>query len=1127
MKHKNYLLLILLFIGSISHSQNIPSYLPNNGLVAWWPFNGNANDESGNGNHGTVNGATLTTDKNGYQNSAFQFDGNDCINIPNVVSSNSFSISIWLNSNDLSTGQQLIYYQGSREWELSNFNLNNGLKYLSGGVKLSDGLHYVNPGAYINNNSWYHCVLTYSQGNKVKIYINSQLVDSSSLTPNLSFFTGSATFSSIGAYNRDSRYFKGILDDIAIYNRVITSSEIIAMYTGVNPCLNFSSNFILQDTINACGDSRILFLNKSFDSYLWSTGSNNSQIEANNSGWFSCKVTSGSCFGTDSVFVSLLNVKIEKIDTIILKGDNINLSVSNSKVICRTAQEGNQISFSLPQGAVFSKINFASYGTPNGSCGNFSIGSCHSNLSKAIVENYLIGKSNAIIPATNSVFGDPCYGTYKRLYVEATYKQDNISYFWSTGDTTQSISVTPNTTTTYYCIVSNGISSCTDSVTIYVKNQILSSSDANGTISPSGNTSVNYDGTQTYTFTPNPGYWIDSVIVNGIQVPTASSYTFKNLTSDQSIRVTYRSLAAALAAANICSNDTLISTVNLPAISNVRATSYYSNIFLFNQNNTSNALKYNVNDRKYTTIANKPSPCIDCGVAEANSKVYCFNTNGTTQAYDIASNTWQNQANQTSTSTSGIYAASINNKIYVLGYNNNQNTFYQYNPQTNSYTALVNPTINASQSRLVAFNNMLYKIGGTDNNNQPTSSVEVYNQSNNTWTVMPDLPEALTQVGATKYDNKLYVFGGKQNSNTNSNKVYVFDFTSNTWYAESNTQNSNRTNIEANTANNMVFLFGGADTTNTQTNQAQRYFCKDQLCNCKWAEFVCAGLSSDVPCNTLSPSIQTLQQDTTANEGNLYNGTASNNVTVTLNYTGANGASYNARTINSTGVTGLTATLATGTLNNGNGMLVLTISGTPDTAGTASFSITIGGKTFVYTREIKNLTVGSVFGGGKVAYILEPSDLGYDANKVHGIIAAPNDCNINANGCQYWGCGYSWGCDGTGIRTSTAIGTGATNTKLIVNGCSQFSAAKVCNDLVLNGFDDWYLPSEQELKKLVLNRSYIDLSCGYGQPYWSSSESNLDNKTLALAVTVCSQGSWYYVKNPNISWFLVRAVRSF
>jgi hypothetical protein len=53
----------------------VPNYVPTNGLVGWWPFNGNANDESGNGNNGTVNGATLTTDRFGVANKAYSFDG--------------------------------------------------------------------------------------------------------------------------------------------------------------------------------------------------------------------------------------------------------------------------------------------------------------------------------------------------------------------------------------------------------------------------------------------------------------------------------------------------------------------------------------------------------------------------------------------------------------------------------------------------------------------------------------------------------------------------------------------------------------------------------------------------------------------------------------------------------------------------------------------------------------------------------------------------------------------------------------------------------------------------------------------------------------------------------------------
>jgi len=61
------LLLLFLFITSFAYSQ-VPNYVPSNGLVGWWPFNGNANDESANTNNGTVNGPSLTSDRFGNSN---------------------------------------------------------------------------------------------------------------------------------------------------------------------------------------------------------------------------------------------------------------------------------------------------------------------------------------------------------------------------------------------------------------------------------------------------------------------------------------------------------------------------------------------------------------------------------------------------------------------------------------------------------------------------------------------------------------------------------------------------------------------------------------------------------------------------------------------------------------------------------------------------------------------------------------------------------------------------------------------------------------------------------------------------------------------------------------------------
>ncbi len=90
--------------------------------------------------------------------------------------------------------------------------------------------------------------------------------------------------------------------------------------------------------------------------------------------------------------------------------------------ICATANENGTLQLTAPTGAIITAINFASYGTPNATCGNFTLGSCNATNSKSIVEGFALGRNSISIPANNSVFTDPCYGTVKRLYVQATYQ---------------------------------------------------------------------------------------------------------------------------------------------------------------------------------------------------------------------------------------------------------------------------------------------------------------------------------------------------------------------------------------------------------------------------------------------------------------------------------------------------------------------------------------------------------------------------------------------------------------------------------------------------------------------------------------------------------------------------------
>ncbi|MFZ2448981.1 MAG: DNRLRE domain-containing protein [Methylovulum miyakonense] len=158
------------------------------------------------------------------------------------------------------------------------------------------------------------------------------------------------------------------------------------------------------------------------------------------------------------------------------------------------------------------------------------------------------------------------------------------------------------------------------------------------------------------------------------------------------------------------------------------------------------------------------------------------------------------------------------------------------------------------------------------------------------------------------------------------------------------------------------------------------------------------------------------------------------------------------------------------------------------------------------------LSMGDNDLGGKVAYILQAGDPGYDANVQHGLIAAPNDQSIFA----------AWGCYGTAISGAdgTAIGTGKQDTSEITTGCTSAGiAARLCADLVLNGYSDWYLPSKDELNKLFVNRTAIG---GFSSElYWSSSEYNDNNAWVQYFGSGDKFGG---LKNTG---FHVRAVRAF
>lgn len=218
--------------------------IPTENLVAYYPFNGNANDESGNGNNGTVQGATLTADRFGNANKAYRFDGGstsdgdgDAIDLGpslNGLTSQPLSVSLWVKTDstgkifycppvgELSIGATKGSHDSAHAYQLF-------VDFIRGGT---NGSVTTSPNTQTNN--WQHLVCVYEQANKMAIYLDGKLAAEKALTVDATADPGNSFHISIGAYvwTGGKRFeFTGDLDDIRIYNKVLTASEVRGLYS--------------------------------------------------------------------------------------------------------------------------------------------------------------------------------------------------------------------------------------------------------------------------------------------------------------------------------------------------------------------------------------------------------------------------------------------------------------------------------------------------------------------------------------------------------------------------------------------------------------------------------------------------------------------------------------------------------------------------------------------------------------------------------------------------------------------------------------------------------------------------------------------------------------------------------
>lgn len=231
MKTKITIIVLLAFFGL---SSLVDAQIPTNGLIAYYPFTGNANDLSGNSNNGTVNGATLTTDRFSNANSAYHFNGSSnyiSVNNSATFPQTAISICYWLNrGGHVPTNKEnyISKEQAFQSYQMQNSHLQSGFYSGTPGVWSQYDSHYT----LANNSNWVFYTFTFDNTTHIaSTYINGVL-DTFLLETDPNFIVKvSSNPMYIGRNGSASVwYINGDMDDIRIYNRAIDPCEVSQLF---------------------------------------------------------------------------------------------------------------------------------------------------------------------------------------------------------------------------------------------------------------------------------------------------------------------------------------------------------------------------------------------------------------------------------------------------------------------------------------------------------------------------------------------------------------------------------------------------------------------------------------------------------------------------------------------------------------------------------------------------------------------------------------------------------------------------------------------------------------------------------------------------------------------------------
>ncbi|NDA63151.1 MAG: DUF1566 domain-containing protein [Chitinophagia bacterium] len=247
--NKILLSFFLILISGFGFSQSVPSYVPTNGLVGWWPLDINPNNSFGNGLNGSFNGSFVSSGRNcaQFNNSLLVIPGEPVFNISN------FTTSYWIkiNSHTIHTGIQFGIPNGPLRWAIGWYPS----AFLFAQMTCAGGWgqgNYFDNNVNFNTGTWYHLTIVHI-GITTKLYINSNLIGTLSTAAPLNCWNSSMNLYIGGDIGGGAiEYFDGYIDDFGFWNRALTQQEITNLYNSQvpQPC---TTSVTTSLNINGCG----------------------------------------------------------------------------------------------------------------------------------------------------------------------------------------------------------------------------------------------------------------------------------------------------------------------------------------------------------------------------------------------------------------------------------------------------------------------------------------------------------------------------------------------------------------------------------------------------------------------------------------------------------------------------------------------------------------------------------------------------------------------------------------------------------------------------------------------------------------------------------------------------------